>query len=126
MSGRQTSMRSRRRSSGRSGILQAVFRVLSALALVVVPLNMVANAQMHAETTQLAAHGSDCDMGPKHRPDGPADTSQCTIACTSLPAPRTAILPGSVPAPALLLTAQLTVILDGADLEPVPPPPRTA
>ena len=126
MSRRKARYCSRRRPSGRRNWLQAVFQVLSVLALVLMPLNMAANAQVQTASWRAVAHAGDCDMGSKHQPDSAADTSLCVIACTALPAPREAILQRLALTPAVPLTRLPTVVLDGADLEPVPPPPRTA
>ena len=120
---RKARYRSRRRSSVRHSWLQAVFQVLSVLALVLMPLNM---AQGQTASWQAVAHAGDCDMGSKHQPDSVTATSLCLIACTALPAPRGGILQRLALIPAFPYTPTPTVILDGADLEPVPPPPRTA
>jgi hypothetical protein len=100
-------------------------RLLSVLALVLMPLNMAANARSHALPMAGAAHVSDCDMGSQHQSDRSSDTSLCSIACTALPPPGALMLPSSRMTPEVPLGILPNAILDGADLEPTPPPPRS-
>jgi hypothetical protein len=99
-------------------------RLLSVLALALMPLNMAANAQAHGTPLQTVTH-SDCAMQPQHQPTQPADASLCVIACTALPASSAPLLPPMRRGSGAELEAPPPAVLHGKDLEPVPPPPRS-
>lgn len=115
-----------RHRTDRSDSWQIAFCILSMLAVALMPLNMVANAQAYDASVPVMSHSSDCDMGSKPSSGAMTDTTHCVTACSALPAagPPSMRL---VEQPSRSSHAEVaTTALDGAELEPVPPPPRHA
>lgn len=124
MSAKVSRRQPRRRANTVHRGLRAVMRLLSVLALVLMPLNMAANARAHATPSLTVAH-SDCAIEPEHQPAQPIDASVCLIACTALTASGTPLLPPMRRGSGVDLEMPPPTVLDGNDLEPVPPPPRS-
>jgi hypothetical protein len=103
-----------------------LMRLLTALALMLMPLAMAASGPAAAHAPAASADGSHCEdkegapAKGEHRPGGGAD---CAIACSALP-PAEPLRTGA-PAPRAAAPAvRFQILADGLHPEAAIPPPR--
>lgn len=108
----------------RLGAHRAV-RLLAILIALLLPLNMAGSAHAGAAFAHLEQASSQCGARDHEGSGRPEPGAQCAIACSLLAPPDVASVEPWVSLKPLPVVISVHQNGDGAELEPVPPPPRT-